>query len=629
MKISAPVNKLLLVILLCCLGAAVYSNTFNSPFHFDDEHAIVKNLNIKNLSDLKLIWNYWPTRFLATLSLAFNYYLHGLDLFGYHLFNLAIHLCAAILAWWFILLTLATPAMKNDKITGHANLIAFFAAAVFVAHPVQTQAVTYIIQRSTVLAAIFYLLSLCLYIKSRIVQIEEKPGSNLYYTASLITALAGIYTKEFIITLPIAIILYEFFFLKERGHLNWKKAFPFLIISLIIPITVIFRISEHHPDIPARYYLLTQFRVILTYLRLLFIPVNQNLDYDYPIIKTLLEPAALAGILSIAFILIMAIRSFRRYRLLSFSVFWFFLVLLPESSIFPLHDVIFEHRLYLATLGYSIFLVSAVYYLFKKKQILTMIVVLLLTVNWYALLAYGRNLDWRDEFTLWDDTAGKSPNKARPYNNRGLANISLGNLDQGISDFDKAINIDPDYRDPYYNLSNAYYAKGDFNKSVFYLNRAIQLHLKDFKADLNQSPSISYSYRTFADSYNAVNKNNKTISAGPGLAELYIYAAVFYGNIGKHGEAVDLCRKAIGIKPDSSDAYFNLGAAYGNMGEFKEAINSFRKAIAINPKSAPAHNALSAAYYNMKDYSLAIRHADKALELGYPVYPEFLKSLKK
>ncbi|MFH1269893.1 MAG: hypothetical protein ABIH75_02390, partial [Candidatus Omnitrophota bacterium] len=364
-----PVNKLLLVTLLCCLGIAAYSNSLHNSFHFDDEQAIVENLNIKNLANLRLIWDYGPTRSLTTLSLAFNYHLHKLDVFGYHLFNLAIHLCTAILAWWFVLLTFATPPMKKDKISGHASTIAFFTAAVFAVHPIQTEAVTYIIQRTAVLAALFYLLSLCLYIKSRMLQIEgsdSKSNYNFYYTASLLAALAGIYTKETIITLPVAIVLYEFCFLKNQGRFNWRRILPFFIISLIIPLTAIFRISEHNPGIPQIHYLLTQPRVMITYLRLLFIPVNQNLDYDYPIIKTLFDPAALTGILSIVLILIIAIRLFHRYRLLSFAVFWFFLVLLPESSIFPIHDVIFEHRLYLAVLGYGIFLVSAVYYLFKK-----------------------------------------------------------------------------------------------------------------------------------------------------------------------------------------------------------------------------------------------------------------------
>ncbi len=670
-KVS-PINKLSTVILLCCLGIVIYSNSLNNSFHFDDVSSIVKNLNIKNLSKLRLIWDFWPTRFITYLSLAFNYHLHQLRVFGYHLFNLAIHLCTTILVWWFTLLTFATPAMKNDKITKHTNLIAFLVAAMFVSHPIQTQAVTYIVQRATSLAALFYLLSLCLYIKSRALEIEKndsKQSHNFYYLASLIAASVGMFTKEIIITLPLAIVVYELCFLKMRAGLNWRKILPFFIISLTIPLTMLVtksvnfgemrRVSEYSysPNISPWSYLLTQFRVIITYLRLLFIPLNQNLDYDYPIAKTLLEPATFVSFLFLVVILIIAIRIFYRYRLVSFAIFWFFLILLLESSIFPIQDVIFEHRLYLPMLGYSIFLISVMYYLFKNRNI--GIIILILITSGYAILTYGRNFAWQDDLILCKDILRKSPRKPRSYVHLGNAYTQKKMYSQAIDSLIKAIEIAPNYSDAYYNLGAVYYEKGDFDKAIFYLSKAIQIDPVDFEAYYYRGASFSYkkeygkaisdfsqalhinpkyiaSYGALANAYNAINKNNeaiilynKAISVNPDIVELYIYAAVFHGNIGNHKEAIDLCKKAIKIKPNSSDAYFNLGCAYGNMGNFNEAIKSFQKAIAIDPSSALTHNALSMAYYNIKNYGLAIKHCDKAIQLGYQVCPKFLESLKK
>ena len=156
---------------------------------------------------------------------------------------------------------------------------------------------------------------------------------------------------------------------------------PFLLTLFIIPVTMLFThnqsIDSHEmhsaiegsADISSMHYLLTQFRVMVTYIRLLFLPLNQNLDYDYPISKSLFELPALISFLFLITILFFAKRLFSKYRLVSFSIFWFFLTLLPESSLFPIKDVIFEHRLYLPLVGYSMFLVSGVYYLFRKESL--------------------------------------------------------------------------------------------------------------------------------------------------------------------------------------------------------------------------------------------------------------------
>ena len=159
--------KPLSIILIACLGIIVYSNTFHCPFHFDDNVYIVDNSSIENIQDPLNIWKFYPCRFVTFFSIALNYHYHGFNVIGYHIFNLAVHLGSAILVWWLTLLTFTTPVMKKERITGHAGLIALFAGLVFVSHPIQTEAVTYIWQRVASLAALFYLASLCLYVKSR------------------------------------------------------------------------------------------------------------------------------------------------------------------------------------------------------------------------------------------------------------------------------------------------------------------------------------------------------------------------------------------------------------------------------------------------------------------------------
>ena len=375
-KINKPLIKLFSIIMISCLGIIVYANTFNCSFHFDDNNFIVDNPAIKNIRDFLNNWEVYPCRFIIFLSIVVNYHFNNLNVFGYHVFNLGIHLVTAILVWWLTLLTFFTPAMKGNKITQHANLIALFAGLVFVSHPMQTEAVTYIWQRATSIAALFYLASLCLYIKSRLLCHSQPEGRrilrHLYYFGSLILAIMAMFTKENTITLPLMIVLYEFCFFNTTIRLNWKRFVPFLLTIFIIPLTMLLQKSVSIQVVPITFvgsyppsplnYLLTQFTVIVTYIRLGFLPLAQNIDYDHPVFKSIFELPVLAGFLFLAGIIYWAKYLFKEYRLISFSIFWFFLTLLPDSSLFPLRDVIIEHRLYLPLVGYSLFLVSGLYY---------------------------------------------------------------------------------------------------------------------------------------------------------------------------------------------------------------------------------------------------------------------------
>jgi len=279
------------IILICSLGILVYSNSFICSFHFDDVVFIINNFNIRNIYNLQGVWNWWPCRFITFLSFAFNYRLHQLDVGGYHLFNLIVHLFSSVLVWWLVCLTLSTPVLKDKPIARHSNLIALLSGLIFVAHPIQTQAVTFIWQRAASMAALFYLASLCFYIKSRLNQGAVK----FYYTCSLITAIMAMLTKENTVTLPLMIAFYQASFLKADKNINWKPLAPFFFFFLIIPALGVLsrpeKVQAAHSfvsNISPLQYFLTELRVLLTYVRLIFVPLNQNLDYDYSLTWALL-----------------------------------------------------------------------------------------------------------------------------------------------------------------------------------------------------------------------------------------------------------------------------------------------------------------------------------------------------
>ena len=673
-KISGnPVcSKTIALILLCCLGIIIYSNTFHSSFHFDDGSFIAGDPGIRNPTHLRVIWSFWPTRFIAYLSLAFNWHLSQSNVFGYHLFNLMVHLGVAILSWWLTLLTFSTPAIKNQKISHPANLIALFVGLIFLAHPIQTQAVTYIIQRATSLTTLFYLAALCLYVKFRLLEQEKITSLALgkfYYLGSLVSAVLAMFTKEIAITLPLAVLLYELCFLKTQKSFNWRQFLPFLFILFIIPLTMFLtksvnfidmrRASESVPGISPWHYLLTQFRVIVTYLRLLFLPLKQNLDYDYPIAKSLLQLPVLASFFLLLLLLFTAIRLFSKYRLISFSIFWFFLTLLPESSIIPINDLIFEHRLYLPMFGFSLFLVSTLYYLIGNKRLKLMLTLLCIIVACYSILTFKRNLVWKDELTLWNDTIRKSPQKARPYHNRGNAYKEKGKFDRALSDYNKALAIDPDLAITYANRGITHQNKGNFNQAISDFNKALALD-SDLALAYN-SRGVIYKSRGNLDL--ALTDYNKAIAKDPNLASAYVNRGNVYQIKGNLNLALSDYNKAIAIDPDLSSAYNNRGNIYQEKGDIAKAIADFDKVIAGDPNLASAHLNRAIAYQKIGNLDLALSGCSKAIQispnyakafhnrgviyllrreynkswedlhkaeaLGYKINPRFLEELKK
>jgi len=662
----------LTITLIFLLGLTAYFNVLHSPFQFDDENFIANNLSIRKLANFRALWFTGNTRYLTYLSFALNYRLNQLHVFGYHLFNLIIHIISAILVWRLTRLTFKTPLLYPEEISSYAKSISFFAGIIFLVHPVQTQGVTYIYQRSASLATLFYLAALTLYVKYRLTDYAGDTSRNraLYYNSSLFITALAMFTKETAFTLPFMILLYDLCFLKKQGWTYWLRTAPFLITLAIIPITimlharsvnvtVIHRALEKGASINTWDYLLTQPKVIATYIRLAFLPINQNLDYDYPIAKTLFSVPVISSVLFLSTILIAALRIFNKYRLLSFSIFWFFLTLIPESSIVPIRDVIFEHRLYLPLVGYTIFLVSGIYYLcFARKTKFAVIILTSITIC-YAIMTYNRNLVWQDKLALWNDTVKKSPKKARPYNNRGLAYYTQGNLSEAIADYTKAIEIDPEYAQAYSNRGLAYYDKGKLGEAILDHSRAIKINPRSAEAYNNRGLArydkdeydkavLDYTYaidinpyyfeafsnlgnifRNSGNTKQAIICYNRAIQINPSYAAAYYNRGIVYYNEGKFKDAVADYTAAINITPKLAQAYNNRGLAYYKNGNREQALIDWGKAIKINPRLAEAYNNRGLAYFFNQDYELAQQDFSKAGVLGYQVQGNILKDLKK
>lgn len=602
--------------LLALIGFIAYSNTFQVPFVFDDKISIIDNPIIKDLSNFlsnTAGYHYYPRRFIGYLSFALNYRFGGLSVVAYHVVNLAVHITSAILVYFLVLLTFKTPFLKQSRLLPNTHFIALLSALLFVTHPVQTEAVTYIVQRLASLATMFYLLSLVLYLMARLSQ--EIAGTFIdsrvvaLYLLSLLAALAAMKTKETAFTLPFIAAVYEFSLFQSTRGKQLLVLMPLFLSMLVVSLSPsianrpigellsdVNRQTVVSTEISRTDYLLTQFSVITTYLRLLFVPMNQNLDYDYPVSHSLSAPWTFMSLVFLLLLLAVAFYLFRRTqcdhatRLMTFGILWFFITLSVESSIIPINDVIFEHRLYLPSVGVFVAFATGVAFLIPRIVARLVIIAVSLVVVALAITTWKRNQLWREDVTLWKDVVHKSPNKARPLLNLGVAYRRKGLIDEAIKQYRTAIDLKPDSADIHNNLGVAYAEKR-------WVDRAVEEYLIALRLN-------------------------------PGLADAYNNLGEAYGNSGFREQAMEQFKIAIQLNPNLAPAYFNLGLACRNDGLFGEAIEHYRIALRLDPGYAEAYNNLGVAYLLRGMTSKAIEQFQAAVRLK-PANPGFHDNLAR
>ncbi len=420
-NVSDTKKNLFSTLLIATLAIIIYSNTFDASFHFDDTPAIVENYAIHRF-DIKEIFS-TSTRPILDLTFALNYYFGKLNVFGYHLVNLMLHIANGIMLYFILLWTINSPHPNPPPQVGRAedggsplrvgsppeaegegvpqgdvrvlHRIPLYASLIFIAHPIQTQAVTYIVSRSSVLATTFYLLSLLFFIKALDKRSKnnnppnpplEKGGEGgfeqrveskdkdtlrqkLYLAGAFLACCLGMGTKQEAATLPLMLLIYDFYFISDGDWKVFKSHYKIhLIMFTTIAIAVYLSFSglkmfisfdyakgipmPQEESITSFQYFLTQLHVIPYYIKLLFIPTNLNLDYDWPITRNIDFPTALFFVL-LTSIIVIAIKLFHRAKLISFGIIWFFVTLSVTSSFIVIYDVIFEHRLYLPSVGFA------------------------------------------------------------------------------------------------------------------------------------------------------------------------------------------------------------------------------------------------------------------------------------
>ncbi len=556
---SSWMPRAVIPLLLVVAGVAAYWTSFAGDFVYDDPVHIHQNERIRDLGSLGTLLG--GRRPVVDLTLALNYAAGQLDRWGYHAFNLAVHLLAGLALYGLVRRTLSLEAYR-ERFASLSRWLAGAVALLWLVHPLQTQSVTYIIQRGESLMGLFYLLTVyCL--------MRGATGRHPieWYAIAVATCALGMGSKAVMVTAPLTALLYDRAFLSVSFRAALQRRYP-LYIGLVATLGILVVTGVAHgvldtaqaanrsvgfgfKGITPWAYALTQPGVIVHYLRLSFWPDPLCLDYAWP-------AAATAGRIVPPLVVVLILVggtawSLRARPWLGFVGAWFLLILAPTSTIIPIRDPLVEHRMYLPLAAVLLLVVLGAFHAvewligadaWRRKAIAR--TGLAIALGLAGALAYAtsqRNHAYQSDTTIWRDVVSKRPDNARGHLKYGAG---VGDLGEAERAFRRAIELRPDYADAHYNLGLVHNARGELSKAIDAYRRAVDHNPKHAQAQYNLANALS--------------------------------------RRGEGDAAVEAYMKAIDADPQHDNAQFNLGIALHERGDLDGAAARYRAVLRINPE---------------------------------------------
>jgi tetratricopeptide (TPR) repeat protein len=563
-----------------------------------------------------------PYRPLRWITYAIDYQFTGLNPTGYHISNIAFH----ALTTFLIYLTILT-LVENRR-------IAFFAALIFAVHPVHTDSVAYISGRRDILSTLFYILGFYIFLESR------KKKKSKFLVLSLAAYLLAIASKEMAVTLPAIFFIYDLIrSLPDEGSLTNRlfnalkkviSSYKFFYLAFLTPAILFtcYKVLIKSPSNKAGLYggslyiqLLTVGKILVYYIKLLFFPINLIADYSFnsfPLPQTLFEAETLLSLVVLFAIAFLTLKLLCKNKIMAFSLIWFFITLLPVCHIFPHHELLAEHYLYLPSFGFVLLIALVLELLLTstkyKHHIYTVFILVILL---FSVRTFYRNYDWKNSFTIWQKTVKTVPHCVRAINNLGVEYFKRKDLKQAKALHQKALEIQPVYEKAYYNLGNAYRTEQNFDRAIEMYKKAVQLNPKNFRAynNLGNAYAIQKRYDQAMKEYKSV------LKLKPRYAEAHNNLGNVYRSLGKTDLAIAHYKRAIKIKSRYFDAYSNLANTYADLKQYEKSIETLKKAIGKNPFIPSTYNHLGRIYTKTGQYGKAIEMYEYAIKLK-PNYPE-------
>jgi len=432
---------LLALILLC------YGHTLDVPFYLDDNYSLRGNEAIQQV-DLGALWKLYAARIVGYLTFALDYAVHGYTLAGYHLVNILIHVLATFMAYQVALALLKTPRLESMANEQAILWLPLITALIFAIHPLQIQAVTYIVQRLASLVALFYLSSLYCYLQFRLSKTPKK--KIIFGFLLIISGCLALFTKQNAVTIPLVFLLLEWIFFNPQRKIIIAGAIctsigllgAYLLFPIVLNQELFAFISERTREtvlLSRIEYLSVQMHVLWSYILRFLLPVNLALIYEYAVPESFFSPGIFFPAVFHAGLILAAVLNRKAFPLAAFGILFYYTAHLVESSIIPIRDFAFDHRTYLPNFGLCLLVGSLVVaYLSRKPLTKAVLLLVCLVVLLLVALTWSRNQLWRDPIAFLQHEVEINNDSFTSYCFLGEAYYSAGQLTEAISIFEQA-----------------------------------------------------------------------------------------------------------------------------------------------------------------------------------------------
>jgi tetratricopeptide (TPR) repeat protein len=596
------------------MALMAYWRSFSVPLIFDDGPAISNNPTIRHL---------WPLggplsppaggsgvsgRPVVNLSLAINYAFGGTSVLGYHLLNLGLHVLAGLTLFGIVRRTLLLPRLRQ-RFGSEALPIALIAAALWTVHPLQTESVICLIQRTELLVGVFYFLTLYCFIRG-----VETNAPAAWFGCSAAACLLGMASKELMVTAPVIVLLYDRTFVSGDFRAAWRqhhRAFLGLAATWVLLAFLVVRMGGTRGSaaglglgIPWWAYALKQCQAIIHYLWLVIWPHPLVLDYGTDVIYRVGDVAfpaiLLCGLVAGTF--------FALYRrpMLGFLGAVFFVILAPSSSVIPLvTQTMAEHRMYLPLAAVLVGFTLGLHHLLGRRGLLLCSVL----APGLIYVTAKRNTDYRSDLAIWEDTVAKQPNNTRAHTGLGIALNRINRKDEAEAQYREAVRLAPDYAIPQCNLAEALLQRGQTTEAIAHCEAALRSTPDFVEAHTNLAAALLKLGRideAMAHCEAALKLNPEFVAALSNLSRAQLQK-------GRTTEAIANCEKALRLDPDAFEALSVYGDALAHAGREREAIPRYEAALLLRSDSAEVHGNLASVLNRIGQIAKALPHYEAAL----------------
>ena len=622
-----PKSVVVPAVILMLATWLAYSNCLNAPFIFDDISNIEANEAIRSLWPLGSVVDK-SNRPLLMLTLAFNYAIGGLDVRGYHLFDVVVHIVAGLTLFAFVRRTLRLRGVES-RFRKSADLIAFSIALIWLVHPLQTQAVTYIVQRCESLMGMFFLLFLYCTLRGAL---SPKPIG--WYLSAVTFCWLGMGTKEVMVVAPIVMLVYDRIFLSDSWKAVCRNRWPVYLTCGLAQVALLVLVPKNlaqHADVSAGFqvrgltaweYVRSQPAVILHYLRLAFWPDQLCLDYMWPVARSPLEIYG-AGLVILA-LLAGSLQALRWRPRLALAGMAFFVVLAPTSSFMPILDLAVEHRMYLPLISVIVLAVLCLFVLVSRllraetSQRSAFVTIVLIAAAALTVRTRTRNADYFSRTSMWSDVVAKAPHNFRGHLGLGLALQGENKFDQAVAAFERAIELNPSYAMAHHSLGVLQVAQGRADEAISHYEQAIRFSAGYVLAYRNYGNLLARQ----GDYHGAMELYTKAAAVQPPNEATYRVIAHTLLRVRRYKEAADALQAAVNLKPDSLVdvawlAWVRATAPDAELRDGEEAVRLANQAVrATRYQDSGAMTILAAAYAEAGRFDEAIRTARQTLGLA-------------